>query len=177
MKRLFALVVLLSGVVILARTAYLVWQRYDPHQTEVRTTVNTDPTVNPNEPSYIDFPSLKLSLPIFASAIKNGSWEISAHGVSYLSTSALPGAMGNSVLYGHNWQNILGKLPNIQVNDPIRITFANGAKRLFSVTSVSSVSPDDTKILAETKTPRLTIYTCEGTFDQKRFVVYASLMK
>lgn len=48
------------------------------------------------------FSSIGFDLPIVPAQIAGGKWEITKNGVSYLTTSPLPGSEGNSVLYGHN---------------------------------------------------------------------------
>ncbi|MBI2028304.1 MAG: sortase [Candidatus Levybacteria bacterium] len=116
-----------------------------------------------------------MDLEIFPAKIVNNRWEITAQGVSYLSSSPLPGEKGNSVLYGHNWTNILGNLIKIKPGEEIVIVSNRNNKRTFVVEHISVVDPENTQILANTSDRRITLYTCSGFLDSKRFVVTALL--
>ena len=83
--------------------------------------------------------------------------------------------MGNSVLYGHNFPSILGSLTKIKPNDKIEIIMSNGEKKIFTVKYTSIVGQDQTHILSQTKDARITVYTCTGFLDTKRFVATAIL--
>ena len=57
----------------------------------------------------------------------------------------------------------------------IMVSFTNGQKKLFEVTYTAIVSPSERDILQPSKDKRITIYTCYGFFDEKRFVAVATL--
>jgi LPXTG-site transpeptidase (sortase) family protein len=158
--------------------AYTVFIRVNPYRLSFQ---NPDSTLTYNDigksdlPSILTIPSLHITLPIYPSSINNGIWETTDRGVSYLKSTALPGEKGNSVLYGHNWPNILGNLHSVQPGDEISISFSSKKTKLFVVNFVTIVTSDQTHILSQTNDTRLTIYTCTGWFDSKRFVVTATL--
>jgi sortase (surface protein transpeptidase) len=79
-------------------------------------------------------------------------WSISDTGVSYLTSSVVPGTAGNSVMYGHNKGDILGGLP-------------------------MQIKPTQVEILNQSDDTRLTIYTCSGFLDTARFVVVGKLIE
>lgn len=128
-------------------------------------------------PTYIEIPSLYIALPIFPAKIINGEWEATTQGVSYLVHSPVPGEYGNSILYGHNWTNLLGSLPNIKIGDKIIITNAEKKKLTFEVQYTALVTPDEVSILQPSKDNRITLYTCTGFLDSHRFVVVGILKK
>ncbi len=116
-----------------------------------------------------------MDLEIIPSKITNNTWEATSQGVSHLSSSPIPGEKGNSILYGHNWTNLLGNLTKIKPGAEINIILKNREKKIFIVEYVSIVGPNDTQILADTDDTRITLYTCTGFLDAKRFVVTALL--
>lgn len=126
-------------------------------------------------PTSIKIPSLDINLDIYTSEIKNGKWEVTDKGVSYLKTSVVPGENGNSVLYGHNWTNLLGILVKIKTGEIIEIVYSDGSKKEFEVKLIQEVNPNDVSILNNTNDRRITLYTCSGFLDSKRFVVVAIL--
>lgn len=119
-------------------------------------------------------PALNIHLPIRSSQIIQNKWETVTDGVSHLATSPLPGEQGNSVIYGHNWPNLLGNLKKIKPGEQIIIKF--GSKEvIYLVHYLSRVSPAQSSVFDNTSDYRLTLYTCIGLFDQERLVVTAFL--
>lgn len=173
MKLIFNLVILCSGLTLLLYGAYLVALRHRPVQL-VQASTQIPQEVVTSLPTHLEIPSLALELPIYPAEIVGGRWQTTSEGISYLTSSPLPGDVGNSVMYGHNWPNLLGNLHNIQPGDTISVYF--GSKRLdYVVHFVSVVSPAETSIYADTPDTRLTLYTCTGFLDSKRLVVTAQL--
>lgn len=117
---------------------------------------------------------INVSLPLYDASIRNGVWEASTLGVSHLDSTPVPGNPGNSVLYGHNWPNLLGGLLDISPGDTITIYYDNGATEDFRVQLTQEVSPTQVSVLDQTEETRITVYTCSGFLDSKRFVVIAS---
>jgi LPXTG-site transpeptidase (sortase) family protein len=122
-------------------------------------------------PTRLEMSNLGIYLPISDATINKGTWEYSVNAVSYLKESPTPGNIGNSILYGHNWPNLLGPLKNVQPGDTLKIHFSNGEVKEFKAINVSIVTPDQTHILNQTEQPILTLYTCTGFLDSKRLVV------
>lgn len=136
--------------------------------------LNTHEVLLPkNYPSKLYIPKLSKALDITDGQVQDNRWTVSATGVSYLTTSALPGEIGNSVIYGHNRRDILGGLPWLSVGDTIYITMQNGDLIKYEVFERKEILPTQVEILDNTLDSRLTIYTCSGFLDQSRFVVIA----
>lgn len=102
-----------------------------------------------------------------------GEWTISPDKVSYLLNSARPGDPGNIILYGHNKREILGNIRALKGGEKITLTLNNGVKRIYVVKKIVEVSPAQTELLIPTTTEILTLYTCSGPLDSRRFVVQA----
>ena len=80
---------------------------------------------------------------------------------------------GNSILYGHNWNSLLGDLENAKPGYTVEIIYKNSVKRYFRISYIAIVNPNQIHVLNQTNDARLTIYTCTGFLDQKRLVVTA----
>jgi LPXTG-site transpeptidase (sortase) family protein len=167
--------VFLSLSIICFGTAwFFVWQRYfNPHRldfTHQPAQITSKFTVLPIRLVIAD---LNIDLPVIPSQIINGAWMTTPAGVSYLTASARPGQPGNSIFYGHNWPVILGNLLQAKVGQDILVYNSDGSQKLFKIQLIKEVKPDDTSILLSTFKPVLTIYTCSGFLDSRRFVVVA----
>lgn len=135
--------------------------------------VKSQPTITSVKPVRLYIPKLSKNLTIEEGEVVNNRWTISQTGVSYLSNSALPGTAGNSVVYGHNRNNILGRLPYISNGDKIYILLSNGEFVKYEVLEEKEISPYQVEILSQTSDSRLTIFTCSGFLDSARFAVIA----
>jgi len=159
--------------------SYLIYQRYNPQKlafdlTNVATSQNK---INESrQPVGIKISSLKIELPVVPTKIENNKWEASTKGVSYLDSSVIPGEKGNSILYSHNWPNLLGNLNKIKTGDNITIFYSDNSQHSFEVEYLSVVKPGDTSILKNSTDNRITLYTCTGFLDSKRLVVVAKLL-
>jgi len=168
------------GTIILLFSVFFFWERYNPQRLSFNINDYSENTTNANSasrPVGIIIPAINLKLPIIPSEIKNGNWEATTKGVSYLSSSAIPGTKGNSILYGHDWPNLLGNITKLKPGQNIQIKFADGTIKNFVINTLSLVSPNQVSILAPSKTAQITLYTCTGFWDSKRFVVTAILKK
>lgn len=139
--------------------------------------VNSKGSQLQSKPTKIYIPSIAKVLEISDGQILNGRWTISDSGVSFLTSSAQPGTRGNSVIYGHNKQNILGSLPELQDGDVINIIMSDGEVFQYKVEKTAKIKPSQVEILNESQEPKLTLYTCAGFLDQARFVVFAKLIE
>ncbi|MEK7165546.1 MAG: sortase, partial [Patescibacteria group bacterium] len=127
-------------------------------------------SVSRKAPTQIAFPALDLTLGVAEATITGDSWTLFETQASWLATSAEPGK-GNVILYAHNRKGLFGSLNKLQVGAQIDVSH-EGREYHYIVSEKQSVSPRDVNaILAGGD--RLTLYTCDGTFDQKRLVVVA----
>lgn len=175
-----------STVVLLASLipALIVWRAYPSPQRIRQVYAQTDPVSPPSQeeetvvaeeeprtsPNFVSIPSIGLALPVAAGVISENQWTLYDDRVSWLSTSAVPGG-GNVILYAHNRPHLFGGLHEVGVGDQIFLE-REGWEYLYEVVEVRKVTPDDVgAILSEQD--QLTLYTCDGTFDQRRLVVIA----
>jgi len=165
------------GLLILVFGGILLFQRYTPQRFSFKNFQPASGTFQITPQSRLIIPSLNIDVEIIPSKITNNNWEETDRGISHLSSSPFPGEKGNSILYGHNWANLLGNLTRIKPGAEIRIVSSNKEKKVFIAKYVSVVGPNDTEILFNTNDSRITLYTCTGFLDTKRFVVTALLQK
>ena len=184
MKKFLSWFFIVSGILSFAASAVLFWQRTTPQglSFDINENFNPSSVSFSSTPSAVSFRPLSLTirdvgiyLSIYPASIEGGKWETTDKGVSYLVSSPIPGEIGNSIFYGHNWPNLLGNLIKVKKGQEIEIWFDNNMRRRFVVESVREVTPDQTHVLLKTDDKRVPIYTCIGFLDRKRFVVSAVL--
>jgi len=177
MKRLIGTFLLIAGIVSMSIGVFLYWQRITPQRLSfnIQSIGKTQSQTGKSTPTVLVIQELGISLPVIPSKIQDGKWEATTKGVSYLSSSPPPGEVGNSILYGHNWKNILGNLTRARPGQEVTIFFSDGTKKVFTIAFTQVVSPTQTKILDASADNRVTLYTCTGFLDSKRFVVTAFL--
>lgn len=143
------------------------------YTTRVRTAVTVTPTVTPVTkfpPTAVRIAKIKKELPVQAALVNGNEWDMFDKAVAWLSTSAVPGE-GNVILYAHNRKSLWLDLYKLRPGDAVEVQ-QNGIWLAYEVTQSRAVTSKDVDaILSEEN--QLTMYTCEGSFDQKRRVVYA----
>lgn len=124
-------------------------------------------------PTRVQIERVGIDLPLYPSEIVNGKWGDTKKGASYLLTSPVPGEDGNSVIYAHNYPVLFGSLTKTVVDDTVTITYSDGTSKKFVIVATKIVDPTDTGVIGKSPEKRLTLYTCTGFLDSKRFVVSA----
>lgn len=105
---------------------------------------------------------------------QNGNWTVSPDQVTHLTSSAMPGQAGNIILYGHNKREILGNIRVLKGGEPITLTLSDGSVRQYLVESAVEVAPTQASLLLPTPDETLTLFTCSGPLDSRRYVVRAT---
>lgn len=126
-------------------------------------------------PVQISIPKVRIDLPVFEAKAEDDVWEISDEGASYLLGSGVPGQKGNVIIYGHNKVKLFGPIRRLKIGDEIKVINKKGEEFVYKVKETKIVSPEEISVLAPTKEPTLTLYTCTGFLDSKRFVVVGKL--
>ncbi|HVF69626.1 MAG TPA: sortase [Xanthomonadales bacterium] len=173
LSRLFIFI----GVLCYALGIYNIWLINDPRRLSFNsyTYARTSSFNESFTPTGITIKSLNINLPLIPSKISDGNWETTESGASYLASSPIPGDIGNSVIYGHNWTSLFGNLVSVLPGDEIEITYEDKSVKTFVVRYTSVVTPETSSILAPTTDRRITLYTCTGFLDSHRFVAVAIL--
>lgn len=121
-------------------------------------------------PTAVKIPVLNKELIVSAALVKGNTWDVFDDKIAWLATSAVPGE-GNVILYGHARQALFGDLYKLKPGDLVQVKKGD-LWYSYKVTEVHRVTPDDVNSILSEKN-RLTLYTCDGSFDEKRLVVYA----
>lgn len=174
--KFFASLLRFVGVISLLLAGFLLVRRYLPATPSFNVTVSDQQSFARDSqmvPTRLEIPDLNISLPVKPAAITDGKWETTRSGVSFLTSSSVPGTHGNSVFYGHNTPNLLGKLSRVKPGSQVVVERQDGSQITYTVQFTATVTPNQTHILDQTEDERLTIFTCAGLFDQKRFVAVA----
>ncbi|MGI5828539.1 MAG: sortase [Patescibacteria group bacterium] len=126
------------------------------------------------KPDMVIIPSINLEMPVKEASVSANNWEVFDGAVSWLKTS---GTMekGNIVLYGHNEKENFGKIIQLKVGDVIVVRNQHFEK-WFKVTKGVEIPSSDLSYLQNTQ-DSLTMYTCSGWFDSKRYFVIAELLE
>lgn len=133
----------------------------------------TQQTANQDVPVEIIIPSIHIDLAIDPGQIKNNVWLISENNATFLSSSAIPGAGDNTVIYGHNKKTIFGNLPYLSLGQKIIIKTKSGKIFNYETYQKDFVGPDRVDLVSPENKEDLTIYTCWGLFDSQRAVIKA----
>ena len=124
------------------------------------------------KPARLQIKRLGIDLPILPGRYQTESntWELSNDNVHYALTSHLPNnKYGNTVLYGHNRNDVLGKTNGLRTYDELVITTTNGRKFTYVYMDDAKVNPTNTQVFAEgAKSSRVTLLTCSGAWNQER---------
>lgn len=167
MKRIIGALYLLISLVLVAYGGWLIIERTKP----IPLTYEPSAAYG-TELFTLAIPAARIDLPAYGAVIEGTTWQTTKRGISYLSTSPLPGDAGNSVLYGHNWPNLLGNLHTVKPGDSVFITAKNKTRR-FIVRFVAVVGANEHSVYAPSNDTRITLYTCTGFLDRQRLVVTA----
>ena len=147
--------------------------RYSPHRLAFSGYTPPKRQVVQNlHPTRIVIESVGIDIPV-SEAEYTTTWTLHSDGASHLSTSPVPGSVGNSIIYGHNWSGIFANLVRVRPGERIQIVLSDGTTEVFEVHAIDVVAADAIEVLQKTTDIRLTLYTCTGLFDQDRFVVTA----
>jgi LPXTG-site transpeptidase (sortase) family protein len=127
------------------------------------------------EPTRIIIPTADIDLSVQTAKIAYNTWEVSSTTASFGQGSAIPGTLGNTVIFAHARPGLFGTLPQVTVGDQIHV-FTSTDWFAYQVTEVLVVNPDDTQVIKYRNATELTLFTCIGRYDSHRLVIKATLL-
>lgn len=176
--RLIAKFLIILGLACYIFGIFLIWERNNPNRLAFKNyTGNYENVKVPNPPTRIIIRDLGIDLPIYPAKQTSNEWQTTTQGASYLISSPIPGEIGNSIIYAHDWVSLFGPLLNAREGDSVEIEFADKTRKTFVIGQTTVVSYNQTDVLAPSKDRRITLYTCTGFFDSQRMVAVATLGK
>ncbi len=109
--------------------------------------------------------------------LAGGSGRTLAFGPGHLSASAMPGAVGNSVIAGHR-DTHFNFLQHLDIGEPLVVETATGDRHLYEVSHIEVVDARRSSLLLDTGESLLSLVTCypfdaEEAGGPMRFVVTA----
>ena len=107
----------------------------------------------------------------------NGNWVISNDSATHLANSAGIGEQGNMIIYGHNRPEILSNIRILKGGEKLSFVGSDGEEYVYQVEFGLEVGQGETDLLEETDEHVLTLYTCSGVLDSRRYVVRAKLLE
>lgn len=136
-------------------------------------------TILRNCPNYgenyanLNIPSIDLELPIYYGK----TLDLLKNGVGHDNDSYFPGEGGSIILMGHNYNRLLGKLPNVKIGDLVQIK-TNYGEFNYTIYHTQVVEETETnKVPIQENEEILMIYTCWPInnigYATERYVVYA----
>lgn len=160
---------LISGILLLS--IFFIW-RY--HQVRILS-FNTKEIAKVNysgiKPIHIKAYPVGVDVDIKPAVIINGVWPVFPDRAGYTVND------NNLIIYGHNKNDIFGSIRWIKLGAKIEITGSDNKTYFYEVIKIDTVNPDNLSYIQPTVTETLTLYTCTGFLDTKRFIVIANRIK
>jgi LPXTG-site transpeptidase (sortase) family protein len=136
------------------------------------------PSAAAYEAVTLAIPSLNVESTITEFPLNGSGWEMDPweNAVGHLQGTAWFDEPGNIALGGHSTMpdftpGVFISLNEVSVGDEVVVQLG-GEMRKYSVTGITSVSPDDLSILYPTPAERLTLITCDITSYDKSSELY-----
>ncbi len=174
--RYFPLILIFGGILMMSVSGIHAYFRLRSLRLEKELVRRYQQEVHPlrkPRPVKIAIQWFLIDVPIEEEVYREGQWTISETRASHLADSANPGEAGNIIIYGHNKREIMGNIRALKGSEIIHITTEDGKESRYHITHIQEVEPTQTKFLQPTTKETLTLYTCSGFLDKKRFVVQA----
>jgi hypothetical protein len=106
--------------------------------------------------------------------ISEGQWSLNRDKAMFLKNGGQINKPGNVIIYGHDTDQVLGKLFRINYTDQITLTSSTGKTYIYKIDMIKKVWPTEVSILNQpANINQLTVFTCEGLFDSQRLVIVA----
>ncbi len=133
-------------------------------------------------------PTLEIDVPVEIAPIRNGIWDVSGlqQTVGHLQGTSSPGETGNVVLAGHitlppdGRRGPFYRLGGLQPGDMVEV-YRGNRRFVYEIDGATVVSPTDVQVTYPTRSPRLTLITCQS-YDKtlaeytERLVVFGHLV-
>lgn len=119
------------------------------------------------KPVHIKAYSVGINVKIKPAVIIKGVWPVFTDSAGYVINGK------NLIIYGHNTNNIFGPIRQIKEKAEIVIFDNNFNKYRYQVVNIDIVNNSNMRYIESTTDETLTLYTCAGLFDSKRFIVVA----
>lgn len=133
------------------------------------------PTVISGKPTRIFIQRLNIELPIVDGIYNEAddSWTLSDNMAHYATpTPVLNDQQGNTLIYGHNYDWIFGKLNKLSPGDTVVLHSDSGRIFTYAYERTEYLQPDDMTVFNPVQKPMLTLQTCSGNWNELRQMSY-----
>lgn len=130
-----------------------------------------------SDPKNLTIPSLGMDVSVSQGGIKDGEWILSDKEASYLPTSGELGEGFNTIIYAHNTLKLFNPLKYAELGEVIVVKDTKGKEYRFVIFSKEDIDPSNLQKLYTKEKNVLTLFTCDGWFDQSRLIIRARLVK
>jgi len=119
-------------------------------------------------PLWLEIDRIQVDAPVMEMGVEGGEYQVPSFDVGHHADSAHPGEAGNSIYNGHlqtiNAGRIFARLHELQAGDTIRV-YTRTHRVDWVIADVRTVPNTEQSFLQPSAAPRITLYTCDGTFD------------
>ena len=161
------------GVVLFAYAHFFAYEK-DNDNALVQEAMSA--SIKASLPVRITATTANIDTPVSIGGFENGKWILSNRNALFLPTSKMLGEGGNTILYAHKRKGLFGALKNLSIGDVVVLMDLNGKKYKFMVYNKEDIKPAKMDKIETNKSNTLTLFTCDGWFDENRLVVKASLI-
>lgn len=173
-QRIVPTLIICSGIVLLLISGiHSSWKDRSLRLREEQTPISEYSSDNHRISLYKISIPWRVDVAINSGELIDGKWSIDKNTATHLTQSAYPGQDGNIIVYGHNTREILGNIRVLIPGEKISLFTSDGVEHVYEVEWTQEVSPDDISAIQQTNSEVLTLFTCSGFLDSKRFVVRA----
>jgi len=131
---------------------------------------------SPSWPAWISVKNREITAEVAIGGYEDGKWVLDGNYVLYLPTSGKLGQGGNTVLYAHNREKLFGNLKNVSIGDTVILGDNKGNIYNFKVYSMEYIKAYQVEKINTDKSDTVTLFTCDGWFDEERLVVKAEII-
>jgi LPXTG-site transpeptidase (sortase) family protein len=132
-------------------------------------------TKSPLWPAWVSVRNREITAEVAAGGYDDGKWILDGNYVLYLPTSGKLGQGGNTVLYAHNREKLFGNLKDVSIGDTVMLGDNEGNIYSYKVYSMEYIKPYEVEKINTDKSDTVTLFTCDGWFDETRLVVKAEI--
>jgi len=112
-------------------------------------------------------PKISVDISIQPGGVVNGKWILTNDYAHYFTQN------GNTIVYAHKRKGLFVDLKKLSEGDTIILVNNKGEQKTFTVYSLEIVKSTESEKLQTNEPNTVTLFTCDGFFDENRIIVKA----
>jgi len=124
-------------------------------------------------PLRVIIPSIGIDAVVKESFVVGDTWEVHRKAAGFgMGSNFLNETGGNSVIFAHARKSLFGNLENVQLGEKITVL---GQHKIYTyiISEQKQILPNDVDAVMDGDRSALTLFTCDGDFDEQRLVIKA----